>query len=199
MEKAEKTVSGKVFENGTLEALTKSSPALIIGMYIPVILGLLFYDAYYNGRPVVQVLGIFAAGIAFWTLAEYFLHRYVFHWERDHPFVKKFHYYAHGFHHTYPRDQDHLFMPPVASIVLAAFFYGLFWLISHTYVVSFFPGFILGYLGYASMHYAIHTVPNPPKFLRPIWRHHQLHHSKNTDSAYGVSTPFWDHVFRTLP
>lgn len=64
-------------------------------------------------------------------------------------------------------------------------------------VFVFFPGFILGYLFYASMHYAIHAWPSPFKWLKPIWRNHHLHHYKNDEKGFGVSTHFWDKVFGT--
>ncbi len=61
----------------------------------------------------------------------------------------------------------------------------------------FFPGFILGYLLYASMHYAIHAWHPPFKWLKPIWRNHHLHHYKNDDLGFGVSSHIWDKVFGT--
>jgi sterol desaturase/sphingolipid hydroxylase (fatty acid hydroxylase superfamily) len=64
-------------------------------------------------------------------------------------------------------------------------------------VFVFFPGFLMGYLLYASMHYAIHAWNPPYKWLKPIWRNHHLHHYKNDDKGFGVSSHFWDKVFGT--
>ena len=61
----------------------------------------------------------------------------------------------------------------------------------------FFPGFILGYLLYASMHYAIHAWHPPFKWMKPIWRNHHLHHYKNDEKGFGVSSHIWDKVFGT--
>ena len=63
--------------------------------------------------------------------------------------------------------------------------------------LMFFPGFILGYLLYASMHYAIHAWHPPFKWMKPIWRNHHLHHYKNDDKGFGVSSHFWDKAFGT--
>jgi sterol desaturase/sphingolipid hydroxylase (fatty acid hydroxylase superfamily) len=62
----------------------------------------------------------------------------------------------------------------------------------------FFPGFILGYLMYGSMHYAIHAWNPPFKWMKPLWRNHHLHHYKNDHRGFGVSTTIWDHVFGTM-
>ncbi len=190
---------GRLFENPVLEALTYSSPWIIWGMYAPVIGFSLYYSATTLGLSVAAVLGLFAAGFVIWTLAEYLLHRYVFHWVNENPTVQRFHYLAHGFHHDYPRDTDHLFMPPLPSIILASAFFGLFYLVLGNWAVAFWAGYMLGYLSYASMHYAMHTVNVPPKFLRGLWKNHHLHHHKSPERGFGVSSPMWDHVFGTVP
>ena len=64
-------------------------------------------------------------------------------------------------------------------------------------VFAFFPGFILGYLVYGSMHYAIHTWHPPFKWMKAIWRNHHLHHYKSDEKGFGVSTHLWDKVFGT--
>jgi len=63
--------------------------------------------------------------------------------------------------------------------------------------LAFFPGFILGYLMYASMHYAIHAWHPPFKWMKPIWRNHHLHHYKDEERGFGVSSHVWDKVFGT--
>jgi sterol desaturase/sphingolipid hydroxylase (fatty acid hydroxylase superfamily) len=64
-------------------------------------------------------------------------------------------------------------------------------------VYMFFPGFLIGYLMYGSMHYAIHAWHPPFRFLKPLWRNHHLHHYKSDDKGFGVSSSFWDRVFGT--
>lgn len=65
-------------------------------------------------------------------------------------------------------------------------------------VAAFFPGFILGYLMYGTMHYAIHAWNPPFKWMKPLWRNHHLHHYKDEGKGFGVSTTLWDHVFGTM-
>ncbi len=103
----------------------------------------------------------------------------------------------HGNHHEFPRDRERLFMPPVPSIILASvIFLGMFFIL-HAYALLFFPGFMLGYLIYGTMHYAIHAWRPPFKWLKPVWRNHHLHHYKSDHRGFGVSSHIWDNVFRT--
>ncbi|NDC42453.1 MAG: fatty acid hydroxylase, partial [Chitinophagia bacterium] len=105
-------------------------------------------------------------------------------------------YTMHGVHHEYPRDR--LFMPPLPSILLASvLFYGM-QLPLGRFAYAFFPGFLLGYLAYGSMHYAIHAFA-PPRWLKALWRNHHLHHYKHPDKGFGVSSVLWDIVFGTVP
>ena len=112
--------------------------------------------------------------------------------------AKKFTYTLHGNHHHYPRDRQRLFMPPVPSIILASAIFGLMYLIMRQQTFMFFPGFLLGYLMYGTMHYAIHAWNPPFKWMKPLWRNHHLHHYKNEHNGYGVSSTIWDHVFGTM-
>jgi sterol desaturase/sphingolipid hydroxylase (fatty acid hydroxylase superfamily) len=64
-------------------------------------------------------------------------------------------------------------------------------------MLPFFGGFLIGYLFYDMTHYAIHHFNLHNKFLLKIKNHHIRHHFKDEDRGYGVSSPFWDVVFRT--
>ena len=95
-------------------------------------------------------------------------------------------------------------MPPVPSIILASVIFAAIWygsiLITGNphYTFMFFPGFMIGYLAYVSMHYAIHAFA-PPKYMKALWRNHHLHHYKYPEKGFGVSSTFWDMIFGTVP
>lgn len=112
--------------------------------------------------------------------------------------MQKFAYIMHGNHHHYPKDKSRLFMPPVPSLIIAAFIFSIQYLTLGEYAFAFYPGFILGWLLYASMHYLIHAIEPPSKFLQPLWRNHHLHHYRNENLGFGVSNTFWDKVFGTM-
>src|SRR5688572_9380079 len=115
-----------LFRSPYLEVLTLSHPLLIWGMFLPVSLYMLWLGHTEHGLSVRYSAVVFVAGLLFWTLFEYLMHRYVFHWVSESPRVQKFIYTAHGIHHEYPRDTHHLFMPPLVSAVLAVVLYYTF-------------------------------------------------------------------------
>lgn len=191
--------SGKIFNNSRLEVLTRTHPMVIMGMYIPFCIFLLWYFYNYIQPSYTALVCIFLTGVFTWTLCEYILHRFVFHYVSDIGFMKRFHYVVHGIHHEYPKDKQRLIMPPVPSLLIAVFFFCMFRLLLGTYVFAFFSGFLAGYLAYAMIHYSTHAFRPPKNFLRFFWEYHNLHHYKYPDKAYGVSSLLWDYVFGTLP
>jgi len=197
-EKIHNKGQARIFQSQYLEMLTKTHPLVIWGIYLPVIVFMLYYSnanlEYSWGRVLLTFLG----GMFFWSFFEYFAHRFIFHWVSDSQRVKKFAYILHGNHHHFPRDRERLFMPPVPSIIIASALFGLMYLIMGKNVFMFFPGFILGYLLYGSMHYAIHAWNPPFKWMKPLWRNHHLHHYKDEHKGYGVSSTIWDRVFGTM-
>jgi sterol desaturase/sphingolipid hydroxylase (fatty acid hydroxylase superfamily) len=63
----------------------------------------------------------------------------------------------------------------------------------------FFAGLIAGYIWYDMTHYAVHHVKPRTETGAKLRKHHYLHHFKQPGARFGVSTPFWDVIFRTLP
>ena len=193
----------RLFKNQYLEYLTKMHPLVIWGMYLPMIGFMLYFSASKLSFTVLQTTFIFFAGIIFWSLFEYTIHRFVFHFFAESERAKKIVYLIHGNHHEYPRDKERLFMPAVPSLLISAIIFSLMysvaWLFNSTsYVFAFFPGFLMGYLIYGSMHYAIHAWNPPFRWMKPLWRNHHLHHYKNIELGFGVSSTLWDHVFGTM-
>jgi 4-hydroxysphinganine ceramide fatty acyl 2-hydroxylase len=187
----------QIFQNKYLELLTKTHPLIIWGIYLPIIIYLPYYAYSHYNFSTWTIAGLFLAGIFFWSLFEYVAHRYVFHWISDKAYAQRIAYVMHGNHHEFPRDRQRLFMPPLPSIILASIIFSVMYLIMGKIVFSFFPGFMLGYLSYASMHYAIHAWHPPFKWLKPLWRQHHLHHYKDEEKGFGVSSSLWDNVFGT--
>jgi sterol desaturase/sphingolipid hydroxylase (fatty acid hydroxylase superfamily) len=142
------------------------------------------------------VTAVFFAGGFFWTFFEYLMHRFVFHYVAESERARRIVYIMHGNHHHFPRDRERLFMPPVPSLIIASVLFSIQYLILGRYAFAFFPGFIIGYLMYGTMHYAIHAWA-PPRFLKALWRNHHLHHYKDEGKGFGVSSTIWDHVFGT--
>lgn len=184
-----------------MEALIRSNPwgtgityGLIISTQLFINSRYGFVDSWATG-----VL-LYVGGLFTWTFFEYLLHRYVFHFVSDAKFVQRFHFMVHGFHHQHPKDENHLFMPPIPGILLSSIFTAFFYLIWGTWTFVFTAGFCTGYLMYAAVHYSTHKFKPPKnKRLKTLWKHHSLHHYKYPEKAFGVSSPLWDIIFRTMP
>lgn len=188
----------QLFKNQYLEFLTKTHPLVIWGMYLPILILLPYYSLAVLDFGGLTVFLLFLAGMFVWSLTEYILHRFAFHYHAESERGKKIHYILHGNHHEYPRDKERLFMPAAPSLIIASAFFLLFYLFLGKNSFPFFPGFILGYLIYGSMHYAIHAWNPPFKWMKGLWRNHHLHHYKQDDRGFGVSSTLWDHVFGTM-
>lgn len=191
------TGQAQLFKNKYLEMLTKTNPLVIWGVYIPLLSYVLYYAHRTIGLSITTIIIFFFSGMLYWTFFEYMAHRYIFHWVSDNLKIKKVAYVLHGNHHEFPRDRQRLFMPLVPSLILATVLFSIHYLIFWKYNWAFFPGFMIGYLLYASMHYAIHAFEPPFDFMKPLWRNHQMHHYRNEHLGYGVSNIFWDNVFKT--
>ena len=202
-EKIHNKGQAQIFKNKYLEYLTKTHPLVIWGLYIPILSFMLYYGNSHFGLGVLKIALIFLSGIFFWSFFEYMIHRYVFHFMAESKRALRIVYVIHGNHHEYPRDKERLFMPPVPSLLLALVVFSIMYFIGYllgagSYVFAFFPGFISGYLMYGTMHYAIHAFNPPFKWMKPLWRNHHLHHYKEQEKGFGVSTTLWDHVFGTM-
>jgi sterol desaturase/sphingolipid hydroxylase (fatty acid hydroxylase superfamily) len=197
-EKIHNKGQAQLFKNAYLEMLTKTHPLVIWGMYLPVLAYMLYRSNAKYDFSIFYIVFIFFVGMFFWTFFEYLMHRFAFHWVANSEKARKFVYIMHGNHHEYPRDRERLFMPPVPSIILASAIFVLQFLLIGKSAFMFFPGFIFGYLMYGTMHYAIHAWNPPFKWMKPLWRNHHLHHYKNDDMGFGVSTTIWDRVFGTM-
>lgn len=197
-QKVQNTGQARLFKNPLLEMLTKGHPALSWGIHVPIFVYCFYYGYITYDMSLLLMFGVFIFALFFWTFFEYIAHRYIFHLISEKQSLQKFTYIMHGNHHHYPKDKTRLFMPPVPSLIIAGALFGIQYLVLGKYVFAFYPGFILGWLMYASMHYLIHAIEPPFKFLQPLWRNHHLHHYRNENLGFGVSNTIWDKVFGTM-
>ncbi|MBI2712044.1 MAG: sterol desaturase family protein, partial [Bdellovibrio sp.] len=168
-------------------------------VWCPVI-GFLIWRSYsVNHLSVVWMVPVVFVGIFSWTLAEYILHRFVFHIEGKTPLTQRLHFLIHGLHHADPVDPTRLVMPPTASLFLGLVLYSLFRLpLGDTWVQPFFAGFLVGYLCYDYIHYAVHHFNPKTPLGRFLKQSHMQHHYVDPESHWGVSSPLWDYVFGTV-
>lgn len=122
---------------------------------------------------------LFLSGFVLWTLIEYLFHRFILHRKTDN-------YLLHDrAHHRKPthRPSEKPFLVAGIGLLMASVYVGLWFGI----------GFSIGILTYVTVHYLSHRNATP----RALLYHHQYHHLVNAHKCFGVTSPFWDHVFRT--
>jgi sterol desaturase/sphingolipid hydroxylase (fatty acid hydroxylase superfamily) len=187
----------RMFESDFMEFFSRVHPVTPLILYLPVVGYMLYLSLRQRQFSVVTVGVLFLLGILLWTLLEYLIHRYIFHYDPKTRLGKRLHYVIHGVHHDYPNDGQRLVMPPSISVPLAFLFYGVFLLIFGRFTPSVFAGLVFGYLCYDMLHYATHHFP----MKRGVWlwlkQYHLRHHYKDDQIGYGISSPLWDYVFRT--
>jgi sterol desaturase/sphingolipid hydroxylase (fatty acid hydroxylase superfamily) len=197
----------RLFKSDFLEFFSHIHPAVVLAIWTPVA-GYFLARAILTrpaGMSAVYIPLAFAAGLFFWTFAEYVLHRFLFHFRPRGPLQERISFLFHGVHHAQPMSKTRLVMPPAVSIPMAAVMYGLFHLVlavvfgaAHL-VAPAFAGFIAGYLCYDMLHYSMHHINLKSCYLKYIRSHHMRHHGQTPNQRYGVSSPLWDWVFGTEP
>ena len=190
--------SPPMFKSPVLDRFTRVHPAVPVLIYLPAIVVLLVLG---EGRAgLLNAIGLVLGGYAVWTLTEYWLHRVVFHFEPEKGIGARLHWMLHGVHHDHPNDRMRLVMPPSASVPLALLFCALFWLVlGGTYWMPFAAGFLAGYLAYDMIHYHVHHHRPRTRLGRLLRESHMRHHFQDDERGFGVSAPYWDHVFGTPP
>ena len=196
-----KNESLRMFESDFMEFFSHVHPATPHVIYLPLMSYMLYLAAGPRALPFGTVAVLFGCGILIWSLVEYTMHRWIFHYEPKSRWGKRLHFMLHGVHHDYPNDATRLVMPPVVSVPLAVFFYALFALLFGRFAPAVFAGLLAGYLFYDTIHYATHHFPMRHGVWLLLKKYHLRHHYQDDHVGFGVSSPLWDYVFgtRTTP
>jgi len=84
------------------------------------------------------------------------------------------------------------------SITIATVLLLLFRVVMGDLAFAFLPGFLVGYALYLAIHYMVHAFQPPKNFLRLLWINHGVHHYKDGEIVFGVSSPLWDYIYGTM-
>jgi dihydroceramide fatty acyl 2-hydroxylase len=190
--------SPAMFETKWLDKVSRVHPLVPLFLFVPAIVAMLVLG-FANGVGAMAAVWILG-GYLVWTLTEYWLHRLVFHFEPDHGIGARLHWIMHGVHHDHPNDPMRLVMPPSVSVPLSSLFILAFYLVLGA--PAFYPfgaAFLAGYLYYDMLHYHVHHHRPTTALGKRLRELHMRHHFQDHDRGYGVSAPFWDHVFGTAP
>jgi sterol desaturase/sphingolipid hydroxylase (fatty acid hydroxylase superfamily) len=189
--------SPPMFKSGLLDRFTRVHHLVPVVIFLPAIV--LLFAAGVGRLGLLSAVLYAIGGYALWTLAEYWIHRVIFHFEPEQGFGARLHWMVHGVHHDHPNDPLRLVMPPAASVPLALIFYALFWLVLGPHrALAFGAGFLAGYLAYDMIHYHLHHHMPKTRMGRWLRELHMRHHFQDDTRGYGISAPYWDRVFGTM-
>src|SRR3954465_8839036 len=188
--------SPPMFESRLLDACSRVHPSVPVILFAPAIaiLFVLGVERVGTGAAVLLAVG----GYLLWTLTEYWIHRLVFHFEPASGLGARLHWIIHGVHHDHPNDPMRLVMPPSVSVPLTLLFGWAFTLVAgFDWGIAVFSGFLVGYLAYDMLHYHTHHHVPRTRLGRRMRELHMRHHFQDDHTGFGVSAPYWDHVFGT--
>lgn len=182
----------KLFQNEQLERLTLISPrgfCLVWSVALPLI-------AWTGWDTVSATYGalLFALGILVWSLFEYGMHRFLFHWKSELAPVKWLIFAIHGHHHIAPNDPLRNLMPPLVSLPIGAAVWATCVALLGMAGTWLFQGFIVGYVSYDVVHYACHQWTMSGRIGMALKRHHMRHHHVDEEGNYAITAIFWDRI-----
>jgi sterol desaturase/sphingolipid hydroxylase (fatty acid hydroxylase superfamily) len=186
----------RMFDQAFLEWFSHVHPATLPAIYVPASIWITWLGLQ-AGISMPASAMLFVAGLVLWTFMEYMIHRYSFHFAPRGRIGVILAYLIHGVHHAYPEDHRRWVVPPVVSIPIALLLYFTFRLVLGRFVNPLGAGVAIGYCVYDLMHYFIHRGRMKSRIGRFLRSHHMQHHYSTPARRFGVSTPFWDYVFRT--
>jgi 4-hydroxysphinganine ceramide fatty acyl 2-hydroxylase len=192
----------RIFKSNFLEFFSMTPWYFILYFWLPVMssFGVMGYMNMDSKSLIITGL-TFAAGIFSWTIIEYILHRWVFHFDYHLPsanWIFATHFLIHGIHHAFPQDQFRLVFPLAFGIVVASLvclLYTALWGTVYGFIA--FSGFGYSYILYEMMHYSFHHFDFDYAFFKKLKAYHSKHHYKNHTTGFGVTNQFWDFVCGT--
>jgi hypothetical protein len=173
------------------------------------------FAPFYFSAALALCLGVFAAssgphswtvvillmvGFLSWSLIEYGLHRFIFHYDAKSRLGRRLLYDAHLAHHDDPIATKRIFASLSLSLPLSATYWLLAWLVTGSWATAslLFIGMASGYFSYEWLHFQCHHGKSRLRVLRYLKKYHLLHHFKTPELRFGVTTPLIDLVFGTF-
>ncbi|MFO1519114.1 MAG: sterol desaturase family protein [bacterium] len=178
-----------------------SHPWKPMALFIPLALLLTWLSLSAHPRSIGSVVLWIALGVFAWTLIEYFLHRHVFHLTQIKEPWRSMASGLHLAHHKTVDTADLIIAPPISSLTFGTLVYFVFALFTFSFSAAALleTGVLIGYLFYEWCHYGAHRFQINSRIGKYLKQYHLRHHFKEPHRAYGVTSPLWDMVFRTLP
>jgi sterol desaturase/sphingolipid hydroxylase (fatty acid hydroxylase superfamily) len=143
---------------------------------------------------------LLAIGLCSWSVFEYVMHRFIFHYGARSRLGRKFLYHAHASHHENPKAKSQLSASLILGLPIGAVYWPLAWAATGSWVAAawLFVGLAAGFFSYKWVHFQCHHRRSHVRLLRYLRHYHLLHHYKTPGLRFGVTTPLFDLVFGTF-
>ncbi len=187
-----------LFKHPWLDLATRVPPWMPYAIAMPVV-AFSLQRAARDGLSIPGAVITVTLGVLLWSLVEYAMHRFAFHAHADGETARIALLLAHGHHHVWPDDKRRIAATPVQLGSLLLLFFGLLVLPLGTRAgLGIYAGFVIGYAAYEWLHYLAHHGRSTIGWLAWLRAHHMHHHHRDPGMRWGISTPLWDYVFRTI-
>lgn len=144
----------------------------------------------------------FLFGMFLWGLAEYGLHRFLFHLSEKllfNKWIRWFHFMLHGIHHLIPMDPDRLVFPPPLGYLVSFIVFTIWnFMFGGNLSRILYAGTFFAYILYDYQHWWLHHGKGGIHYYKDLKRYHNLHHFFDADQGYGITSKLWDYVFGTV-
>ncbi len=146
----------------------------------------------------LSMLGWAFLGLLVWSLLEYLMHRFLFHWTPENRAIRRFLASLHLRHHGAPREPGHILVRPQYSLPLSGLLL-VVWslLLGWVPAVALMVGTWSGFLYYEAVHYRIHMSKKSAGLLGLQRKSHFYHHFVDDEHCFGVTSPLWDWILGT--
>ena len=143
---------------------------------------------------------LLAIGLFSWSLFEYVMHRFIFHYDAQSRLGRKFLYHAHISHHEDPLAKSQLSASLILGLPIGAVYWPLAWAVTGSWVAAswMFIGLAAGFFSYKWVHFQCHHRRSRFALLRYLRHYHLLHHHQTPERRFGVTSPLFDLVFGTF-
>jgi sterol desaturase/sphingolipid hydroxylase (fatty acid hydroxylase superfamily) len=185
----------RLFRNPWLEKLTVISLGAFLAVWAVLLPGIAVTG--FHVAPTVWAVPLVVVGMIVWTLTEYALHRFVFHFEPRSPMLRQAIFVIHANHHADANDPLRNLMPPIVSIPVGLAVWALSVWVLGAQGTWFLFGFMTGYVIYDLVHFACHQFPMKGRIARMLKTHHMRHHHFKVEGNFAITGMIWDRIFST--
>lgn len=181
--------------NQHLKEFFSDTRPVFIGLVFLAEIAVVWYTGYSNWLWLA-----FVAGLFFFFVIEYFIHRFILHGLMKAVLHKA--YEGHVRHHMTPTEMKYLLTPNVYNLPGYVAIWIAGWLLTKnpSLIAALVAGISLSQLNYEWTHFVSHR-PIVPRTSWGRWmkKFHLLHHYKNEHYWFGVTHPAMDVLLRTDP